>query len=616
MPFPKYHYCVGCLPMITRFRNWPILPKIMTISIISVAVMLIATFTYYIPLMENRLMEGKKSGTRNAVEVAYGFIAAFDQQAARGEISREEAQKRAADTLRDIRYREREYFWINDLEPRMIMHPNVPELNGQNVSEYKDPNGKHLFMEFVTVAKSQGSGFVSYMWPKPGEKYPVPKLSYVKLYQPWGWIVGSGIYLDDMQADINRLRLISSAGALLFGIMTLTMAFMIGRGITGRLGKVISGLRDIASGKGDVDLTKRIAITSIDEIGLLSTEFNGLMQSINSLTIFKKVIEEDDTITDVYARLWGVFTNDLQLERCVIFEVDSIHNRMLPVYPENLAENEMFCAPDILDNSDLCKARKTGHLISSAGFPAICRHYRTQEGREHYCIPMTIGGGTVGVVQFLVPNGGSDVREENERRVFKAEQFVKESLPVIDAKRLMQTLRDSALIDQMTGLHNRRFLQESVESICAGVKRRGKIMGLLMCDLDYFKQVNDTHGHTAGDKVLQQTSHAIRSAVRESDLVIRFGGEEFLVVLLDIRDGESLLVSEKIRDRVYQTRFRIDGEVVLQKTISIGCSEYPTDCETFWQAIKYADVALYVSKDQGRNRCTRFTPAMWHGEQF
>ena len=603
--------------MITRFRNWPILPKIMTISIISVMVMLVATFTYYIPLMEDRLMEGKKSGTRNAVEVAYGIISTFDQQVGRGEISRNEAQKRAQDVLREIRYHEREYFWINDLEPRMVMHPIIPEFNGQSMSGYKDPNGKLLFMEFVKIIKGRGNGFVSYMWPKPGDKDPVPKLSYVKLYQPWGWIVGSGIYLDDMEADMRRLRLISSASALLFALMTLSMAFLIGRGVTSRLGKVIGGLREIASGKGDVDLTKRISITSIDEIGVLSTEFNGLMESINSLTTFKKVIEEDETVLDIYTRLWRVFTGDLKMEGCIIYEVDLIHNRMQPVYPVGSSEELLLCESEIFDNADLCKARRTGHLINSANFPAICRHFKPGEEKEHYCLPMTIGGGTVGVVQFVVPSyKNAAERGLYERRVFKAEQYIKESLPVIEAKRLMQTLRDSALTDQLTGLHNRRFLQESVENICAGAKRRGKLIGILMCDLDYFKQVNDTHGHAAGDKILQQTAHAIKSAVRESDLVIRFGGEEFLIVLLDIRDSEALLVAEKIRERVYQTRFRIDGDQILQKTISIGACEYPSDCDAIWQAIKYADVAMYRSKETGRNRCTRFTTDMWGDGQF
>lgn len=602
--------------MINQFRNWPILPKIMTISVISVAVMLVATFAYFIPLMESRLMEGKKNGTRNVVEVAHAIIAKYGRRSESGELNQVAAQMLAIEAIREIRYREREYFWINDLSPRMIMHPTVPDLNGKDVSTYKDPNGKLLFMEFVAVSKSNGAGFVDYMWPKPGEKAPVPKLSYVKLYEPWGWIVGSGIYLDDVQEEISHLKRISATGAFLFAVMTLTMAYLIGRGITIRLGKVIGGLRDIASGKGDVDLSKRIAITSTDEIGLLSAEFNGLMQSINNLTTFKKVIEEDDTITEVYARLWNVFSHELKIECCVIYEVDIIHNKMVPAYPLDLAEAELFCMPDILDNAELCKVRKTGHLISSAKFPGICRHFREADGKQHYCIPMAIGGGTVGVVQFVLPAASQSELEENEHKIFKAEQFIKESLPVIEAKRLMNTLRESSLTDPMTGLHNRRYLQESVESICAGVKRRGKIMGLLMCDIDYFKQVNDTHGHASGDKVLQQASHAIRSSVRESDVVIRFGGEEFLVVLLDIREKESLLVAEKIRDRVYQTRFRIDGDVVIQKTISIGCSEYPTDCDGFWQAIKFADVAMYVSKDQGRNRCTRFSTEMWAAGQF
>jgi diguanylate cyclase (GGDEF)-like protein len=603
--------------MITQFKNWPILPKIMVISVISVAVMLIATFTYYIPLMESRLMEGKKNGTRNVVEVAYGIIAKYDRRVTSGELNLANAKLLAIDAIRDLRYREREYFWINDLAPRMIMHPTVPELNGKDLSDYKDPNGKLLFMEFVRLAKTKGSGFIDYMWPKPGEQSPVPKLSFVKLYEPWGWIIGSGIYMDDVREDIAQLKRTSSVGAFLFALLTLTMAYLVGRGVTNRLGRVINGLRDIASGKGDVDLTKRIAITSIDEIGILSTEFNCLMESINCLNTFKKIIEEDETVSDIYARLWRVFTIDLAFQECVIYEVDQIHHRMLPAYPPDLKEETVPCNGEILDNTELCKACRTGHLISSAEFPAICRHFLHGDQREHYCIPMTIGGGTVGVVQFLVPAYKIPAdRATNERHVYKAEQYIKESLPVIEAKRLMQTLRDSALTDQLTGLHNRRFLQESVENICSGAKRRGKLIGLLMCDLDYFKQVNDTYGHAAGDKVLQQTAHAIRSAVREADLVIRFGGEEFLIVLMDIRENDALLVAEKVRDRVFQTRFRLDGDQVLQKTISVGVCEYPLDGDSFWQSIKYADVALYRSKESGRNRCTRFTTEMWADGQF
>jgi diguanylate cyclase (GGDEF)-like protein len=112
-----------------------------------------------------------------------------------------------------------------------------------------------------------------------------------------------------------------------------------------------------------------------------------------------------------------------------------------------------------------------------------------------------------------------------------------------------------------------------------------------MCDLDYFKQVNDVYGHNVGDMVLRETSTVIKKSVRESDMVIRFGGEEFLVVLMDIQEGDTMKVSEKIRANMQETRIKVtDG--ILKKTISLGISEFPSDTQSFWQAIKYADFAL------------------------
>lgn len=135
-----------------------------------------------------------------------------------------------------------------------------------------------------------------------------------------------------------------------------------------------------------------------------------------------------------------------------------------------------------------------------------------------------------------------------------------------------------------------------------------------MCDLDYFKQVNDTYGHNVGDIVLKETSAVIHRSVRKSDIVIRFGGEEFLVVLLDISEGESVTIAEKIRFNIEQYKIQIP-EGIIQKTISLGISEFPSDTDKLWGCIKYADVALYRAKDEGRNRCVRFTKDMWKEEQ-
>ncbi len=601
---------------LVSFKQWPIMAKIMTISVVSITVVSAVVLLLFAPQIERRLLEAKKEGVKNVVDVAFATFAEMDQLARTGQLTLAEAQARAARKLETTRYGDNEYFWINDVDVRMIMHPIRPELDGLDQSATRDPRGKYLFREFVKVARSAGAGFVEYLWPKPGETVSVPKISYVRLYEPWGWILGSGVYVDDVQRDMARIRWVLLSGTALFMVVTLGFAALIGTGITRPLRKVITGLKDIASGKGDIVLTKRIAITSIDEIGLLSSEFNGLMEAIGSLTVFKKVIEEDESVEEVYARLGEVFTGSLGMKECHILEVVGAQGKMVQVYPAAADPVGPRCDPQVLESCDLCKAKRTGHTISSLTYPAICRHFRGEPGQEHCCIPMVVGGGAIGVVQFVLEGGERRaVARETEASLYRVEQYIKESLPVIETKRLMTTLREASLRDPMTGLHNRRYLQEYTEKIVAGALRRGKKVGLVMCDLDYFKQVNDTHGHAVGDLVLKETSAVISRSVRESDIVIRFGGEEFLVVLLDVNEGEAMTIAEKIRGRVEGTKIKVpDG--VLTKTISLGVSEFPTDTGALWHCIKFADVALYKAKEAGRNRSVRFTADMWKEEQF
>ncbi len=137
-----------------------------------------------------------------------------------------------------------------------------------------------------------------------------------------------------------------------------------------------------------------------------------------------------------------------------------------------------------------------------------------------------------------------------------------------------------------------------------------------MCDMDFFKQVNDEYGHDIGDSVLKDTSRVLRESVREADVVIRFGGEEFLILLIDTEPGYGIQVAEKIRENIEKTAFKSSKGGILKKTISMGISEFPKDTDGFWQAIKYADVALYNAKDTGRNRCVRFEPEMWEEGSF
>ncbi len=366
-------------------------------------------------------------------------------------------------------------------------------------------------------------------------------------------------------------------------------------------------------GAGKIDLSNHIVVRSKDEIGQLSEDFNVLTREIHDIVTFKKVIEEDHNLEDVYARMGRAFNDKCGLREFTIYEVSRSQNNMKAVYPIILNDKELACSEAILSDCNLCKVKKTGHTISSLTYDEICREFRPELDKVHICFPMVVGGKTGGVVQFLFDS--KDTIYRNNERLFKAEQYIKESLSVIEAKRLTNTLRESALKDPLTGLYNRRFLQEYTETLVAGVIRRERNVGLIMCDLDYFKQVNDTHGHNVGDSLLIDTSSNILKCVRAADLVIRFGGEEFLVLLLDINEGDTIKVAEKIRETFENTKFKIpDGTI--KKTISLGVSEFPVDTKSFWQSIKFADVALYKAKEAGRNKSVRFTEDMWSKDEF
>lgn len=368
---------------------------------------------------------------------------------------------------------------------------------------------------------------------------------------------------------------------------------------------------------GDINVAKKVSIKSQDEIGTLSRKFNTLVDNVYGMTLYKKVIEEDAALEDVYHRLGEVFERDLGIGEYTIYDVNMAKREMAVGYPPLVGEAHLHCDADILADCTQCRAVKTGHTVSSFEFVGICRRFIPEAGVGHVCIPLMAGGNTGGVVQLRFPADarGGMLDPTMPQRLFNAETYINQSLSVIEAKRLMQTLRDSAMVDPMTGLYNRRFLQEHTKQVISGVLRRKAQIGLLVCDLDYFKQVNDTHGHDAGDLILKETALVLKNMVRESDIVVRFGGEEFLVLLLDVVEGDAMQVAEKIRRGIENMKVNIGGKV-LQKTISIGVAEFPGDTDGFWQAIKYADVALYQAKEQGRNRAIRFVPEMWTQGDF
>ncbi|WP_182111961.1 MULTISPECIES: methyl-accepting chemotaxis protein [unclassified Actinotalea] len=221
--------------------------------------------------VERRIMAERQAATRTVVETALGVLAHHGALAEAGDLSTEEAQDAAVRAVSTLRYSGEEYFWINDMHPTMVMHPMKPELDGTDLTENADPDGKHLFVEMVEVVQAEGSGFVHYQWPKPGAEDPQPKVSYVVGYEPWGWVIGSGVYVDDVRAvalqEAGRLLLSGALVVLVAG----GIALVIGR-------SVVRPIRQATELLSSGDVTTRLPVgRGRTELEQLATALNGAL---------------------------------------------------------------------------------------------------------------------------------------------------------------------------------------------------------------------------------------------------------------------------------------------------------------------------------------------------
>ncbi|MEH3087242.1 MAG: methyl-accepting chemotaxis protein [Xylophilus ampelinus] len=230
----------------------------------------LAALTAVFLVSERRLiMEERSAGVQQNVESAHSLIAAFQKQAAQGKLTDAEARRLALEAVKAMRYGNNEYFFVLDSAPKMVMHPIRPELDGKDLADNKDPSGKRLFIEMVRVVGAAGQGAVPYLWAKPGSEQPVPKVSFVKGFAPWDWIVGSGVYVDTVDTYFRQRALAFGAGALLLSALLFGIGMLIARSLVRELGGEPADAKRIAGRMAGGDLSVALALRPGDESSLL-----------------------------------------------------------------------------------------------------------------------------------------------------------------------------------------------------------------------------------------------------------------------------------------------------------------------------------------------------------
>ncbi|MBN9029945.1 MAG: hypothetical protein BGO05_19300 [Rhizobiales bacterium 63-7] len=251
--------------------------KLYLLILLSLAV-LTASMAVSLLSSSRQLNDERKALLQTVDDVALTIVAQKYALLQSGALSEEQAKAAALEELAAIRYGENGYVWVNDLNSVVLMHPLKPELDGKDASGIKDPNGKALFVEFSRVAKAEKSGFVDYMWPKPGVEEPVAKLSHVVLFEPWGWVVGNGVYIDDLAEKFwSSAYLVLAVGG--FGtVFMVGAALSIIRSVVGPIGRLRRAMGLIA----EEDFSAEVPdVGRADEVGEMARTLDALRNSVN-----------------------------------------------------------------------------------------------------------------------------------------------------------------------------------------------------------------------------------------------------------------------------------------------------------------------------------------------
>ncbi|CAM3818532.1 GGDEF domain-containing protein [Arcobacter cloacae] len=339
--------------------------------------------------------------------------------------------------------------------------------------------------------------------------------------------------------------------------------------------------------------------SNINNDKLLSAQ--EIIEDISEIYNYKKTIETDLTKDDIYYRLIQVLKDKLKIENFFIFETDLIKDERKIIY----STKEVVPCCNISKNiKEKCRAERTNTIVASENFPEICRLAICPANSNHICIPFLINEQKNVVIHIICDN--EECLKHTKYQIGIIKKYLEETKPILESKLLMDVLRERNLVDGLTGLYNRKYLDEFIDKKMPYELKEGTTYAVMFLDIDYFKMINDTYGHDAGDAILQKLSKTMKDAISENEFIIRFGGEEFLIIMKNPTQESALSLANKINEDFSKLIFTFNNES-FSKTVSIGYAFFPSDTDQIWKCIKFADLSLYEAKETGRNKVVKFT---------
>ena len=313
-----------------------------------------------------------------------------------------------------------------------------------------------------------------------------------------------------------------------------------------------------------------------------------VIEDLAKIYKFKRTIEQDISKGVIYERLIKLFKEHLDASDISLYEVDIKHDKRLLIYDDT---SDKFCEIADEKTSQRCRAFRTNSVVMSDDFEDVCK--ACHSSKQYLCINYPIDD-NVSLVLNIKPNSVEELHE-NKKAIGYIKNYLESARPVLQSKILTDILQQSNTVDGLTKLYNRKYLDIFMENNIHAYKD----YVISMIDIDYFKKVNDSYGHDAGDRVLRGLSEIFRETIRQEDIAFRFGGEEFLIFMPS--ENGALETIQVIKDKFEKTVYHMKNESI-NKTLSAGISCSVDAINNVWQVIKYADIALYEAKNSGRNK--------------
>ncbi len=332
-----------------------------------------------------------------------------------------------------------------------------------------------------------------------------------------------------------------------------------------------------------------------------------IIEDISEIYNYKKTIETDLTKEDIYYRLIQVLRDKLKIKSFYIFENDLIKDERNIIFS---TKNIKPCCSILGNVKENCRAERTDTVVLSENFPEICRVATCKSCTDYICIPFFINEQKSVTVHILCED--KECFKHIKYQIGIIKKYLEETKPILESRMLMDVLRERNLVDGLTGLYNRKYLDEFIDKKMPQELAKDTTYAIMFLDIDYFKMVNDTYGHDAGDAILQKLSKTMKESISENEFIIRFGGEEFLIIMKNPTPESANELATKINQEFAKLVFTFNNES-FSKTVSIGYAFFPSDTDQIWKCIKFADLCLYKAKETGRNKVIRFTTNLLKG---